>query len=112
GLGVADITMYESVAGVRCDIAQIVQVSGIPEGVEVHYQVRIILFQQKPQEVRADKAGAARYQDPHPHGFLSPFRHTSAAPFRFRRESQTTGLSPIAAASQPARRCPPPDRSK
>ena len=72
-VGVADVALDEAVAlGERraVDVAQVVEVAGVGQLVEVDDLVVVVRRQEMADEVAADEAGAARDQDL-PHRFLA-----------------------------------------
>ncbi len=60
--GVADVALNEAVAGVVLDVAQVVEVAGVGELVEVD-DIVVVMAQEPAHEVGADEAGAAGDED-------------------------------------------------
>jgi hypothetical protein len=56
---VADIPFYERIAGVRSDILQVFQITGIGKLVEIDDVIRSITGQDIPDKIGADEPGTA-----------------------------------------------------
>ena len=63
--GVADVAVHEGVAGVVLDVAQVLEVAGVGELVEVHDLDVVVPGEHVAHEVGADEPGAAGDHESH-----------------------------------------------
>ena len=60
-LDIQDIYFLENIIGLILNVPEVLEVTGIGEGIKVDYTIVRVFIYKQPDHVRADKAGSACY---------------------------------------------------